>query len=147
MTDTLPQPGGYRTTQQICDAQVKLGMTVDHILRLIEAAQDKINTVKHEVANRWKQVADLQPVDRRRLTDRETSNRVREVLDEVVVKIDREYQTAKELNEEIEDAKIYYPGKLQFLMTATFMSEKRAQYATALSLAGPMELAGYASYD
>ncbi len=121
-------------------------MTVDRILRDIESAQNKITAVKQEVANRWKQAAGIDAADRKRLTERETSTRVREIMDDVVVKLDTAFMDAEELYDEIESAKIFYPGKLQFLMNATIMNENRARYAAALSLAGPAELAGYASY-
>lgn len=142
----LPQATHYRDTKQISDLQIRLGMRVESILRDIETAQKKIDAVKHEIANRWRQVRDISPVDRRRLTERETASRVREVMDDVVVKLDKDYAAIRELYQEIENAKVFYPGKLQFLMNATIMSESRSRYAAALSLAGPMELAGYASY-
>ena len=146
MTDILPKPGSYRTTQQISDSQIKLGMTVDRILREIESAQNKIVATKQEVANRWKTVAGIAPADRSRIAQREAATRTREIVKDTIVKLEDAYRTAEELYEEIKLSEVFYPGKLQFLMNATIMSEKRAQYAAALSLAGPVELAGYASY-
>ncbi len=65
--DDLPKPGSFLSTQQISELQIKLGMSVENILRFIETAQNKINATKQEVANRWKQTAHLDPADRRRL--------------------------------------------------------------------------------
>ena len=121
-------------------------MTADRILRDIEAAQEKIEATKKEVASRWNKVAGVSPVDRSRLSSQESTTRVREIIDDVIVKLNDAYDHAQELYQEIEDAKVFYPGKMQFLMNATIMSESRAKYAAALALAGPMELAGYASY-
>ncbi len=67
-------------------------------------------------------------------------------MDDTVVKLNESYARAREMYQEIKNAEIFYPGKIQFLMNATIMSESRARYAAALALAGPMELAGYASY-
>lgn len=146
MNEDLPKSGAFRTTQQISELQIKLGMAADRILRDIEAAQAKIEATKKEVANRWKQVAGVSSGDRSRLSDQESKTRVREIIDDVIVKLNDSYENAQALYEEIEDAKVFYPGKMQFLMNATIMSESRTKYAAALALAGPMELAGYASY-
>lgn len=146
MNNSLPQPGTFLDTKQICDLQVKLGMVADSIIRQIEEYQNKIDATKHEIANRWKQVREIDAADRRRLSERETAAHIREIMDEVVGKLNANFARAKELYTQIDNARAFYPGKLQFLMNATVMSETRARYATTLALAGPMELAGYAAY-
>jgi len=146
MNDELPKSGAYRTTVQISELQVKLGIVADRILRDIESAQTKIEATKKEVASRWNKVAGVSAVDRSRLSNQESGTRVREIIDDVVLKLDDSYDNAQELYREIKEAEVFYPGKMQFLMNATIMSDSRAKYATALTMAGPMELAGYASY-
>ena len=121
-------------------------MVNDRILPDIENAQSKIEATKKEVSNRWKQVVGVSSVDRHRISGQETASRIREVMDDIIVELEKSYLHARELYQEIENAKVFYPGKLQFLMNVTIMSENRASYAAALSLAGPVELAGYASY-
>jgi len=142
----LPKPGTFLTTQQISEAQIKLGMTVDRIMRSIETAQNKIADTKKEIASRWKKTFGISAADANKLAQRETSAKVREIMDDVIGSIEEAHEHAKDIYEEICNAKAFYPGKLQFLMNATIMSETRARYAAALTLAGPVELAGYAAY-
>lgn len=145
MTDSLPQPDAYRSTQQIGELNSKLQMTVEQILGYIGTAQNRHAALKQEIANRWKNMNGVSPADRQRLAQNETASAARDIIKVASVQLDASLKSANALYNEIRGTRPFYPTKLQFLMNSTLSSDDRVRYTAMLVAAGPHELAGYAA--
>lgn len=149
MSDTLPNPEHFLATPQIHELQAQLGLITEAVRREITAAQEKIAAVKREIADRWKSMSNVSAADRNRIASQETSARVQTITQETLEKLDDKLKQAAAIYGQIDNARAYYPNKMNMLMTMTATEasfQKRNAYAASMRLAGPVELVGYAAF-